>query len=127
MQIYAGTHYVFLNIQFRLSFPLISPFPPETAILLCFGHFYYKHCAYLWPTLLHFAPRVITTFFSKLINFLSIICNAKILFHGFAANSAFIFFLRYLLPFLNCVGHTLNLSVWCKKNPNFVSKNVSVV
>ena len=140
MQIYPGTHYVFLNVQFLLSIPLIYLFPPETTIALCFGHFYYQPCVYLWPLLLPLAPRFIAIYFSKLLIFLSIICNAKTLFHDFAAHSAFMFFIRYLLSFLcscdyftlSCVPRrtvwdTHRTSVWCEKNPNFVSKHPSVL
>lgn len=63
MHIYAGIHFVFLEVQFLVFIPLISQFPPETTIPLCFGHFYYQHFAYIWPPLLHFAPRFISTTF----------------------------------------------------------------
>lgn len=118
---------VFFSCNSFIPFLLISHFPLETTVPLCFGHFYYQHFLSL---VLSFSPLYskihVRIFFLMLYILFSIIQNVKILFHNFTANSASMSFPRYLLPFLcscksivlwgNCTGHTPNCSVWGEKN-----------
>lgn len=130
---YAGTHYVFLmqflhSIPCHFSLSLRDYYSTMLWSFLLSTLFIFR--SFLFSTLLQdLCPHFY--FFLMLYILCSIMQNVKNLWHNLTANSASMFFPRYLLPFLcscnsfvlwgNCTGHTPNCSVWGEKNQFFFS------